>query len=476
MAGRRLYSTLKTLSFLHNTQPVNTKVQVQGWIKRLIKQKEMLFIDLVDGSVSERLQIVAEPSLKTSDLTYGSVVVVDGQLVASSHPKQKIELKAEKITVLGTCDPEKFPFRYKGDYDFGYIRDFLHLRSRTQPFQSLLKVRNEAIMRLHSYFQENCFYLIQTPILTSNNCEGGGEIFEVQAPKETSPTSAESDETSDEEISKESKESKDGFFATKVYLTVSGQLQLETVACGGIPKVYNIGPAFRAEKNRTQRHLSEFYMLEAEIAFAYSLNDIVELIEDMIKTTTEKILFKCEQDVKHLIKYQGAGDHLNKLKTILKTPFSRCSYSEAVNLLRTNVGKFKTAMEWGMRLQKEHENFIVKSFGNRPVFVTDFPSLEAPFYMKSNEDETKTVAAVDLLVPVVGELCGGSLREDDFQLLRDKCKTMHDLDWYLELRQFATVPHGGFGMGIERYLQFVTGVVNIRDTIPFPRWSQNCKM
>ncbi|XP_076184549.1 asparaginyl-tRNA synthetase isoform X2 [Aptenodytes patagonicus] len=367
------------------------EVKVQGWVRSVRSQKEVLFLHINDGSSLENLQVVADPSLENRDLTFGSAVEVQGKLVKSPHRKQNMEVKAETIHVVGPCDTWSFPLKTKERHPLEYVRQFPHLRCRNNTLGSLLRIRSEATAAIHSFFQDNGYVHIHTPIITSNDCEGAGELFQI-------------------EMSNEARESaeKTHFFNVPAFLTVSGQLHLEVMA-GAFTHVFTFGPTFRAENSQSRRHLAEFYMVEAELSFTESLQDI---------------------------------------------------------------------MQWGCDLQTEHEKYLVKHCGEIPVFVINYPYNLKPFYMRDNEDGPRhTVAAVDLLVPGIGELYGGSLREERLPFLESRLQRLGLTDayqWYLDLRKFGSVPHGGFGMGFERYLQCILGVDNIRDVIPFPRFSHSC--
>ncbi|NWJ09949.1 SYNM protein, partial [Crypturellus undulatus] len=415
-----------------------------GWVRSVRSQKEVLFLHINDGSSLESLQVVADPSLETRDLTFGSAVEVQGKLVKSPHRMQNMELKAETIRVVGPCDVWSFPLKMKERHPLEYIRQFPHLRCRSNTLSSLLRVRSEATAAIHSFFKENGYVHIHTPIITSNDCEGAGELFKI--------------ETSNE--SRESRE-KDHFFDVPAFLTVSGQLHLEVMA-GAFTHVFTFGPTFRAENSQSRRHLAEFYMVEAELSFTESLQDITQVMEDLLKTATSTVLSKCPHDVELFHKYVAPAQ-----KVINAT--GKISYSEAVEVLKQAAQTFTFKPEWGCDLQTEHEKYLVKHCGEVPLFVINYPYDLKPFYMRDNEDGPQhTVAAVDLLVPGIGELCGGSLREERLHFIESR------LQRYLDLRKFGSVPHGGFGMGFERYLQYLLGVDNIKDVIPFPRFSHSC--
>ncbi|KAM6439450.1 asparaginyl-tRNA synthetase [Rhynochetos jubatus] len=435
------------------------EVKVQGWVRSVRSQKEVLFLHINDGSSLENLQVVADPSLENRDLTFGSAVEVEGKLVKSPHRMQNMELKAETIRVVGPCDTWSFPLKMKERHPLEYIRQFPHLRCRNNTLGSLLRIRSEATAAIHSFFQDNGYIHIHTPIITSNDCEGAGELFQI--------------ETADE--AKESAE-KTHFFNVPAFLTVSGQLHLEVMA-GAFTHVFTFGPTFRAENSQSRRHLAEFYMVEAELSFTESLQDIMQVMEDLFKTATSTVLSKCPRDVELFHKYIAPAQK-DRLEHILKNSFVTISYNEAVEILKQASQTFSFKPEWGCDLQTEHEKYLVKHCGEVPVFVINYPYDLKPFYMRDNEDGPQhTVAAVDLLVPGIGELCGGSLREERLPLLESRLQRLGTADayqWYLDLRKFGSVPHGGFGMGFERYLQYILGVNNIKDVIPFPRFSHSC--
>ncbi|XP_073191865.1 asparaginyl-tRNA synthetase isoform X5 [Lepidochelys kempii] len=416
-------------------QEVNRDIKVQGWVRSVRSQKEVLFLHINDGSSLESLQVVADPTLEHRDLTFGSAVEVQGKLVKSLHRMQNVELKAENIRVVGPCDTLMFPFKPRERQPLEYSRQFPHLRCRTNTLSSLLRVRSEATAAIHSFFKDNGYVHVHTPIITSNDCEGAGELFHVR----TSNKVQEPGENSH-------------FFNVPAFLTVSGQLHLEVMA-GAFTQVFTFGPTFRAENSQSRRHLAEFYMVEAEMSFTESLQDIIQVMEDLFKTVTSIVLSKCPQDVELFHKYVSPAQKV------------RTDAEEQIH-------------NWGSDLQTEHEKYLVKHCSEIPVFVVNYPYDLKPFYMRDNEDgPQRTVAAVDLLVPGIGELCGGSLREERPHFLQSRLARLGLADayqWYLDLRQFGSAPHGGFGMGFERYLQCILGVDNIKDVIPFPRFPHSC--
>uniref|UniRef100_A0A3P9DDQ8 asparagine--tRNA ligase n=1 Tax=Maylandia zebra TaxID=106582 RepID=A0A3P9DDQ8_9CICH len=405
----------------------NLAVPVDGWVRSVRAQKANVFLHVNDGSSLQSLQVVASSELSDPLLTFGSAVEVTGILKKSPHQKQPVELDANFIV-------------------FCFIFFFL----RTFP----LKSKSDMALSIFANFLisgDNGFVEINTPIITSNDCEGAGELFQVEP---SGPDYADGE----------------NFFSVPAYLTVSGQLHLEVVS-GAFSKVYTFGPTFRAENSQSRRHLAEFYMVEAEISFTQSLEDLTKVMEDMFRFATEHVLAHCVEDVDLFHKHVTPGQ---KLKEYLVS-FLRITYREAIDILRRSSERFAFPTDWGCDLKTEHEKYLVKHCGNIPVFVTDYPYDLKPFYARDNQDHPeRTAAAVDLLVPGVGELCGGSLREERLNLLSARAGLEDVYSWYLDLRRFGSVPHGGFGLGFERYLQCILGVDNIKDVVPFPRFSHSC--
>ncbi|XP_062242252.1 probable asparagine--tRNA ligase, mitochondrial [Platichthys flesus] len=438
---------------------LGTNVKVQGWVRSVRPQKTNLFLHVNDGSSLQSLQVVAGSELNDPSLTFGSAVEVTGILKKSPRQTQPVELEAEQIQVVGKCNPLDFPFKIKDRHSLEYIRQFPHLRCRTNAFSSLLRIRSEATAAIHSYFKENGFLQIHTPIITSNDCEGAGELFQVE------PSGPEHEED-------------ENYFSVPAFLTVSGQLHLEVMS-GAFSRVYTFGPTFRAENSQSRRHLAEFYMVEAEVSFTQSLEDLTKVMEGMFRSATEHVLARCAEDVDLFHKHVTPG-HRGTVEAMMKRRFPVITYSEAIDILNSSSETFVFPTNWGCDLQTEHEKYLVKHCGNTPVFVTDYPYDLKPFYARDNLDGPKhTAAAVDLLVPGVGELCGGSLREERLDLLSARLEAVgleETYSWYLDLRRFGSVPHGGFGLGFDRFLQCVLGVDNIKDVIPFPRFSHSCPL
>ncbi|XP_069828117.1 asparaginyl-tRNA synthetase isoform X2 [Dendropsophus ebraccatus] len=385
-------------------------IKIQGWVRSVRSQKEVLFLHVNDGTSLESLQIVAEPGLKDSALGFGCSVEVCGSLVKSVSKKQNVELKAEEIRVIGECDSKDFPFKIKEYHPSEYIRQFPHLRCRTNIFSSLLRVRSEATSAIHQFFKRNGYVHIHTPVITSNDCEGAGELFQVEASNRDSP-----------------QEDDGGFFGVPAFLTVSGQLHLEVMS-GGFRKAFTFGPTFRAENSQSRRHLAEFYMVEAEVSFTESLEDIMQVMENLFKDTTAALLSACPEDMNLFFKYVSPGQQ-GRLERIIKNTFTVMSYSEALEILKKAATSFQHKTEWGCDLQTEHEKYLVRHCGEIPVFVINYPYDLKPFYARDNEDGPQhTVAAVDLLVPGIGELFGGSLREERLHILQSRL----DTNWFLK--------------------------------------------
>ncbi|KAK7097887.1 asparaginyl-tRNA synthetase-like [Littorina saxatilis] len=450
-------------------------ISISGWVKSVRQHKDNVFLHISDGSGPKHLQIIASTQNLPESVTFASCVRVQGELKESPARGQSVELVADSISLLGACDNTTFPFGARHKHSAEYCRDFLHLRPKTDSFASLLRLRSAATAAFHSYFQKEGYLYVQTPILTSNDCEGGGEVFAAEPAYGIKESAA--DSGSDSEVSQESQDGKKHFFSNPAFLTVSGQLHLEAVA-SAVSKVYNFGPTFRAENSRGRHHLSEFYMVEAEVAFLHSLDQLIQIMEDMVQETCQQILTHHQAELDFYLQRLGTQKHKEFLERVVRSPFARLTYTEAVQLLEKHNHRFKHQVKWGDDLKKEHEKYLTQEMGDVPVFVTDFPAELKPFYAKANQDD-KTVAAVDLLVPGVGELIGGSLREDDLDLLTCRLRPLgieEQYRWYTELCQFGSSPHGGFGLGFERYLQFILATPNIKDTVPFPRWSRHCQL
>ncbi|MBC7197061.1 MAG: asparagine--tRNA ligase, partial [Deferribacterales bacterium] len=392
------------------------------------------------------------------NINTGASVNIYGDLIESPGKGQKWEVKANRIELVGEADPESYPLQKKRHSD-EFLRQIAHLRPRTNKYGAIFRIRSEASFAVHNFFRERGFYYIHTPIITGSDCEGAGEMFRVTTLKEG------------EKITPEGL--KDDFFGKAAYLTVSGQLNVENFACS-LGKVYTFGPTFRAENSNTPKHASEFWMIEPEVAFA-TLKENMELAEDFVKYLISHLLKYSREDLELFFNFVDKGLE-GKLNNVLDSSFERLEYKDAIKILEKSGKKFEFEVGYGKDLQTEHERYLTEEYFKKPVFVINYPKTIKPFYMYQNDDK-KTVAAMDLLVPGVGELIGGSQREDRLDLLK---KAINDLGmneedywWYLELRKYGTVPHSGFGLGFERFLMFVTGVSNIRDVIPFPRTPKN---
>jgi asparaginyl-tRNA synthetase len=437
---------------------------VKGWIKTVRSQKNLTFIEVNDGSTFGNLQIVAEAGLKGFDkiipvLTTGSSISVTGVIAESLGQNQQIELHANTIKIIGTAEPETYPLQKKR-HSFEFLRTIAHLRPRTNTFGAVARVRNALAFATHLFFQQRGFLYIQPPIISTSDCEGAGEMFRV-----TSLDMQRIPKTPDGQIDF----SKD-FFGCPTFLTVSGQLNAEAYACA-LSDVYTFGPTFRAEKSNTSRHLAEFWMIESEMAFA-ELEDNMSCAESYIKFILKYVLENCSEDMTFFNEFIDQGV-IERLQKVIEIPFERATYTYAVRVLQKSGKTFEFPVEWGLDLQSEHERYLTEEFFQKPVIVTDYPRKIKAFYMRDNNDG-KTVAAMDVLVPKIGEIIGGSQREERLDVIEKKIPEF-GLDpkpywWYLELRKYGTVPHAGFGAGFERLLRFVTGLDNIRDVIPFPRF------
>lgn len=444
---------------------IGQEITVKGWVKTVRAQKTFSFVEINDGSTLSNLQVVVEATLPgyntlIEQLTTGSAVVIKGNVMESpAGAEQPLELHATTIDVVGSCDPSTYPLQKKR-HSFEFLRTIGHLRPRTNTLGAVTRVRNALALATHMFFQGRGFLYIQTPIITASDCEGAGKMFRVTTlDPESPPRTPEGkvDFTQD-------------FFATPAYLTVSGQLNGEIYACA-LSDIYTFGPTFRAENSNTSRHLAEFWMIEPEMAFA-DLNDDMENAEAYLKYVLKFLLEQCPEDMQFFDKFISQGV-ISRLQHIIDTPFERATYTYAVRILEKSNKQFEFPVKWGSDLQAEHERYLTEEFFNKPVIITDYPKQIKSFYMRANDDE-KTVAAMDVLVPKVGELIGGSQREERMDLLEAKISEMglhkEDYWWYLELRKYGSVPHAGYGVGFERLVQFATGMENIRDVIPFPRY------
>jgi asparaginyl-tRNA synthetase len=444
----------KIKSILTSKLPlVGTEVTVSGWIRTVRDQKSFAFIELNDGSCLANLQIVTEDTQILPSLTTGASITATGLLVQSPGKNQSLELKASHIRLIGPCSAEKFPLQKKR-HSFEFLRTIAHLRPRTNTQGAVLRVRSALAFATHLFFQQRGFTYVQTPILTGSDCEGGGEMFRVTT---LDPTKKADDFSKD-------------FFGKPAYLTVSGQLEGEILALA-LSDIYTFGPTFRAENSNTSRHLAEFWMIEPEMAFA-DLKANMECAESYLKFCLNYVLEHCAQDLEFFDKFVENG-LLQRLHHVASTPFAHLTYTHAIDILQKAPKQFEFPVAWGIDLQSEHERYLAEEHCKKPVILTDYPAAIKAFYMRANDDG-KTVAAMDLLVPKIGELIGGSQREERLELLEQKIAAVglnrDDYWWYLELREFGSVPHAGFGLGFERLVLFTTGMENIRDVIPFPRF------
>ena len=469
---------LKALFSLH---PAGQEISIQGWVRTFRANR---FIALNDGSTLKNIQCVIDfekfDEALLKQITTGAALKIKGRYVESQGKGQAVEIQVEDVHVYGTADPETYPIQPK-KHSFEFLREKAHLRVRTSTFSAVMRVRAALAFGVHKFFQEEGFHYVNTPIITGSDAEGAGEMFRVSAlPAKNAPLNEEG------EVKFE-----DDFFGKETHLTVSGQLEAETYAMG-LGEVYTFGPTFRAENSNTTRHLAEFWMIEPEMAF-FDLNDNMDLAEKFIKSVLSYILENCQEDLAFLDQrfvqeestkpklQRSEMGLLEKIQFVVDNEFKRVSYTEAIDILKNSKPNKKKKFtypieEWGADLQSEHERFLVEKHFKTPVVLYDYPAKIKAFYMRMNEDG-KTVRAMDILFPGIGEMVGGSQREERLDVLQDRIKAMgideEELWWYLDLRKFGTAPHSGFGLGFERLVLFATGMGNIRDVIPFPRTPQN---
>ncbi len=442
---------------------IGKEIEVSGWIRNHRKQKEFGFIDFSDGTCFKHLQVVYDNTndnfLDIQKYHIGSAIKVKGILVKSEGKEQDIEVKAKDVVLLGDCD-EDYPMQPKR-HTMEFLREQAYLRPRTNIFQAVFRIRSVAASSIHSYFQDRNYVYFNAPLITASDCEGAGEMFKV--------TTLDLEKIKDGKIDY----SKD-FFGKPTSLTVSGQLQAETWM-SAFKKVYTFGPTFRAENSNTKTHANEFWMIEPEIAFC-DLEQNMDIMEDMLKYIVKTVLEKCSDEIEFLNKFVDKTLK-EKLTKLVNSKFTRITHEEVITILKNSKVDFEFTPEYGEDIAKEHEKYITEYF-NGPVFITNWPKDIKAFYMKQNEDG-KTVAAVDLEVPGAGELMGGSQREENYEKLLNRMKELNmntkELEWYLNLRRYGTCIHSGFGMGFERLLIYLTGVENIRDVIPYPRTPGNCE-
>ena len=447
---------------------IDQKVEMGGWIRSIRDSKTFGFIVINDGTFFQPVQVVYNDSMNNfaqiSKTNIGAALIVKGTLIATPNAKQPFEIQADEVSVEGESTPD-YPLQKKR-HSFEYLRTISHLRPRTNTFQAVFRVRSLCAYAIHKFFQEQGFVYVHTPLITGSDCEGAGEMFQVttmdlgNVPKT---------EEGNVDFSKD-------FFNKPANLTVSGQLNGETYAMA-FKKIYTFGPTFRAENSNTTRHAAEFWMIEPEIAFA-DLEDDMELAEAMIKYVIQYVLENAPEEMNFFNSFVDKG-LLDRLNLVMNSEFGRITYTEAIQLLEEHNDKFEYKVSWGADLQTEHERYLTEQIFRRPVFVTDYPKEIKAFYMKLNEDG-KTVAAMDCLVPGIGEIIGGSQREENYQVLTDRMKELglkeEDYKFYLDLRKYGTARHAGFGLGFERMIMYLTGMGNIRDVIPFPRTVNNCEL
>ena len=469
---------LSKVQEIYDSPSIDSEINLGGWVRAFRANK---FIELNDGSTIKNIQCVINDGIIDEDIikriSVGCSLIITGILVNSIGKGQSFEINVSDIKILGESDPEKYPIQPK-KHSFEFLREQAHLRIRTSTFSSVMRIRSKLAFSIHDYFNKNGFNYIHTPIITSSDAEGAGEMFKVTT-------------LGKEDLAKKDTDYSDDFFGKKTSLTVSGQLEAETYALG-LGNVYTFGPTFRAENSNTSRHASEFWMIEPEMAF-YDLNDNMDLAESFVKHILEYILKECEEDLKfleeRLLKEESQKPQIErsdlslieKIKFTVNNEFTRISYTEAFEILKNSnynkKKKFKFLLdEWGSDLQSEHERFLVEKHFKSPVIIYDYPSKIKAFYMRLNDDD-KTVRAMDVLFPGIGEIIGGSQREERLDVLKKRMTEMgideKELWWYLDLRKYGTVPHSGFGLGFERMVMFCTGMSNIRDVIPYPRTPKN---
>ncbi len=440
-------------------------INVRGWVRSRRGNKNVSFIALNDGSTIKNIQIVVDlaqfPEENLKPVTTGSCISATGHLVASQGSGQAVEIQLTELEVYGTADPEQYPLQKKG-LSMEYLRTIAHLRPRTNTFGAVFRIRHNMAMAIHQYFHEHGFFYFHTPIITASDCEGAGQMFQVTT---KNLYNLKKDEEGKIDYS-------DDFFGKQTSLTVSGQLEGELAAMA-LGKIYTFGPTFRAENSNTPRHLAEFWMIEPEVAFIQK-DELMDLEEDFIKYCVRWALEHCKDDLEFLNQFVDKG-LIARLESVIKTDFVRLTYTEGINILQEaikNGKKFEFPCTWGDDLASEHERYLVEEHFNKPVIMSDYPKDIKAFYMKINEDD-KTVQGTDVLFPQIGEIIGGSVREESLDKLNAEIERrdipMKDMWWYLDTRRFGAAPHAGFGLGFERLMLFVTGMQNIRDVIPFPR-------
>ncbi len=453
---------------LLQTKEFNREIHVKGWVRTRRGNKNIAFIALNDGSIIHNIQVVVEMESFDEKLmkliTTGSCVGITGTLVESLGKGQHMEVQAKEIVIHGTADPDVYPLQKKG-HSLEFLREIAHLRPRTNTFGAVLRIRHNVAFAIHNYFNDKGFYYLHTPIITGSDAEGAGEMFRVTTFDLKNPPM-------DEDGSINFKED---FFGRETNLTVSGQLEGELGALA-LSEIYTFGPTFRAENSNTPRHLAEFWMIEPEMAF-YDINDNMDLAEEFLKYVIQYVLDHCIEDLKFLQEHYDK-ELIERLEFVIKNNFERITYTQGIEVLENSRQKFEFPVSWGLDLQSEHERYLVEKHYKKPVIISDYPKDIKAFYMKQNHDG-KTVRAMDVLFPRIGEIIGGSQREEDLDRLLERIRELKlsekDMWWYLETRKFGSAPHSGFGLGFERLILFVTGMSNIRDVIPFPRTPKNAE-
>ena len=447
------------------------EVNIKGWVRTRRGNKTVSFIALNDGSTINNIQVVADNE-KFGDeylkpITTGACISVTGKLVESMGQGQHVEIQADKLEIYGTADPETYPLQKKG-HTMEFLRDIAHLRPRTNTFGAIFRVRHNMAIAVHTFFHERGFFYFHTPIITASDCEGAGQMFQVTT---LNLYDLKKDENGSIDYSND-------FFGKQASLTVSGQLEGELAAMS-MGSIYTFGPTFRAENSNTPRHLSEFWMIEPEVAFN-EIEENMQLAQDFIQYCVKWALDNCKDDLDFLCNMYDK-ELIERLNFVVNNDFERVTYTKGVEILEAAIAKghkFEFPVSWGTDLQSEHERYLVEQYYKKPVILTDYPKEIKSFYMKQNDDG-KTVRAMDVLFPKIGEIIGGSQREEDYNKLKTRADEMgvptKDIWWYLETRKFGTAPHSGFGLGFERLLLFVTGMANIRDVIPFPRTPNNAE-
>jgi len=459
---------MRIKELLKSTAAVGTNVEAKGWVRTKRGNKNIIFVALNDGSTIHTIQAVIDASAFPEDLmkqvTTGACIAVKGILVQSPGKEQRVEIQANSLVVYGSANPDTYPLQKKG-HSLEFLREIAHLRPRTNTFGAVLRIRHALAFAIHNYFNDNGFYYLHTPIITGSDAEGAGEMFRVTTLDAKNPPLLDDGSVNYSE----------DFFGKQTNLTVSGQLEGELGALA-LSRIYTFGPTFRAENSNTPRHLAEFWMIEPEMAF-YEIKDNMDLAEDFLKYLIRYAIDNCSDDLEFLRKMYDE-ELIARLTFILENRFERITYTKAVEDLEKSGENFEFPVKWGVDLQTEHERYLVEKFYKKPVIVTDYPKAIKAFYMKQNDDG-RTVRGMDVLFPKIGEIIGGSQREEEYEKLKKRIQELQlpekDFWWYLETRLFGSAPHSGFGLGFERLVLFVTGMGNIRDVIPFPRAPKNAE-